>query len=106
MDRRKVTFLDVLIECDQKTVVSNAAVRPRLETDGQNCKLSCPGPVLLERALARRTELDWKQSEAHPVVLHDGRLSARLDLLLSPSQHQVGDICGIFSSHCIVTVAG
>ena len=27
MDRRKVTFLDVLIECDQKTVVSNAAVR-------------------------------------------------------------------------------
>ena len=28
MDRRKVTFLDVLIEGDQKTVVSNAAVRP------------------------------------------------------------------------------
>ena len=25
-DRRKVTFLDVLIECDQKMVVSNAAV--------------------------------------------------------------------------------
>ena len=25
-DRRKVTFLDVLIECDQKTVVANAAV--------------------------------------------------------------------------------
>ena len=31
MDRRKVTFLDVLIECDQKTVVSNAAVRPSLK---------------------------------------------------------------------------
>ena len=26
MDRNKATFLDVLIECDQKTVVSNAAV--------------------------------------------------------------------------------
>ena len=25
-DRRKVPFLDILIECDQKTVVSNAAV--------------------------------------------------------------------------------
>ena len=25
-DRRKVTFLDVLIECDQKMVVSSAAV--------------------------------------------------------------------------------
>ena len=25
-DRRKVTFLDVLIECDQRTVVSNVAV--------------------------------------------------------------------------------
>ena len=30
MDRRKVTFLDVLIECDQKTVVSNAAVQSYL----------------------------------------------------------------------------
>lgn len=27
MDRNKATFLDVLIECDQKTVVSNAAVK-------------------------------------------------------------------------------
>ena len=27
MDKNKATFLDVLIECDQKTVVSNAAVR-------------------------------------------------------------------------------
>ena len=25
-DRRKAPFLDILIECDQKTVVSNAAV--------------------------------------------------------------------------------
>ena len=35
MDRNKATFLDVLIECDQKTVVSNAAV-------SQEQPLTCP----------------------------------------------------------------
>ena len=39
MDRNKATFLDVLIECDQKTVVSNAAVSYELKLDLKSIRL-------------------------------------------------------------------
>ena len=90
MDRNKATFLDVLIECDQKTVVSNAAVSLLLWEKVSHIKMLfvIAGSVLPEWVVERWFELDWKQPKTDPPLLCNGCLSTNLDILFSSTQHQ------------------
>ena len=69
-------------------------------------RLQCRRPVVSQRALAGRPELDGEQSEADPAVLHDGGLSPRLDILLSAPQYQVGGTGGLTNTDCYCCVSG
>ena len=90
MDRNKATFLDVLIECDQKTVVSNAAVSVLLWGKVSHIKMLfvIAGSVLPEWVVERWFELDWQQSQIDPPLLCNGCLSTNLDILFSSTQHK------------------
>ena len=88
-DRRKVTFLDVLIECDQKTVVSNAAVASVSTIIYCSSQRNLLGPILSERTVERWSVMDRKQFEDDSDLPCHGGVSSNMDFLLSSLRHKV-----------------